>query len=997
MGSNIIVEDLKISRRIIDKDSIGGKKIHEFLLERAKKLLGHIIDFDKTPVTFVLADDDRVNAFYAHKMTKNNRPHRSEYEDIRYEENTYPSSVICINKGVINLVDNLDQLDHILIHELTHMLAREYYGVANNSKGEEALADIHPIDVIYDTGGDPKQSLLLEEKIDKYIKAERKKEENKRNYRSKKKTKGINWSEIFDIHVSRANIKAGTEASLTRISHLIDDRTPTPIDKSIFDASYTDPVEEYLSKTNFKNEKQLGKIKILVDAIDALSHKQPAKEYYTNQLKEVNAELDSLSDDEKNSSDAWDLEREKHGLEKKLKENSFEYFNGPVIEKKYQQKIAKLAEEIIQSYDSEETFRPKRMHNVKHLLASHALKNYIINKAYNDIQENGYPHEKSDNYYKSAALMYTYFYTLMENKFPNKDNFDPNKLPTLNLSKLEEDIVQSINDIKFATTLDTAEIAINNYYFLKNSFERVIKTSIGKEKYGSYGNKLYNLSFLEAGYYGSKEKNVYARKLKENEVVQWNNLVSIYKNDSSDKKDVIVKFLNSQSIEDFRITHNKPYIRTSRFNIVKLDDNGKIIDANVSKSELDYIINEEVVLESYNFIRDYFDNEEDLFKQACNDLLNISEEDYINYPKKSNKQYFERLTLAGKKIYDFISLYNSIISETEENNEHEYNKITDFIAGHFLSNTEKPWYNKETKRNRIEDNVFYFDNSIFQEHFDKNCREKLIIQKKKYQEQMFQTMLSALEKVESEFKDVVNINNSINRRMDKLWKKKEETSNKEIKEILDKESVSLSKASNKYKRKEQILEEMIYNYTHSIFNGTNSSRHIHKLTDAQKQIIAKFVVEDKEGVFIKLFSSDTYTYFCDYAGVLESQMDKVISGDYSLTDDMQIVARNIKYDQNKVLKKKHRSDRRDKKEYKYAEFIKAFSLMEKLEETSSVNILELANFIDKINVSPPNSYNNDNYGMRENNFLIYSNFVYKSNLVFFSQMTQVVRNIIKSI
>lgn len=244
MSGRLIEEDLFTKYSIIDSRTAEGQEIHDFLAARARALVGKYVDFDKTPVTFVLSDSDKPNAFYAPAPDPDpdNRPRRSDYETIRFIKNPLDTPIICVTRGLIEMVDNLDQLDFVLGHELTHMIMRQHR-IKHNSKGEEEIADLHAVDLMYDAGGDPKQALLMSDKISACSKEEREKEEE-----------GINWAEIFDVHMTDGNRKAGIEASLTRLSHLIDNKQPTEINKSSFEPRYEDPVDAFLKTNNYEGK-----------------------------------------------------------------------------------------------------------------------------------------------------------------------------------------------------------------------------------------------------------------------------------------------------------------------------------------------------------------------------------------------------------------------------------------------------------------------------------------------------------------------------------------------------------------------------------------------------------------------------------------------------------------------------------------------------------------------------------------------------------------------
>ena len=79
MGWLILEEDLFVKRNIINPFSPEGRRIHNFLLERAKLLVGDKVDFDKTPVMFVMSDVDDINAFHVKAAQDQGYLRRDEY------------------------------------------------------------------------------------------------------------------------------------------------------------------------------------------------------------------------------------------------------------------------------------------------------------------------------------------------------------------------------------------------------------------------------------------------------------------------------------------------------------------------------------------------------------------------------------------------------------------------------------------------------------------------------------------------------------------------------------------------------------------------------------------------------------------------------------------------------------------------------------------------------------------------------------------------------
>ena len=166
-GRRLIEEDLFSRYSIVDNRSAEGQRIHKFLFGRAQKLAGKCIDFNANPVTFVLSDEDTPNAFFCDIFDPEKAPRPSDYETPRYVRNPLETPVIAVTSGLIDMVDSIDELDYVLGHELTHMLMRGY-GIEHNSKGEEEIADLHAVDLVYDAGSDPKQALLMTDKFATY-------------------------------------------------------------------------------------------------------------------------------------------------------------------------------------------------------------------------------------------------------------------------------------------------------------------------------------------------------------------------------------------------------------------------------------------------------------------------------------------------------------------------------------------------------------------------------------------------------------------------------------------------------------------------------------------------------------------------------------------------------------------------------------------------------------------------------------------------------------
>ncbi len=106
-----------------------------------------IPDYDFKRCTFFLQDHPNdINAFVIQK------------------QETTP---IVFTKGLFEYVENEDQLAYVIGHELTHHLLVEELGEGPNSRVEEALADLKPIELLHNAGYDTRQSYSLLKKLAK--------------------------------------------------------------------------------------------------------------------------------------------------------------------------------------------------------------------------------------------------------------------------------------------------------------------------------------------------------------------------------------------------------------------------------------------------------------------------------------------------------------------------------------------------------------------------------------------------------------------------------------------------------------------------------------------------------------------------------------------------------------------------------------------------------------------------------------------------------------
>ncbi len=907
MGGILIEEDLFVKYSIVDNKLPEGQKIHEFLLARAEALAGRYIDFKKTPVTFVLSDTDAPNAFFAHVFHPKNKPRRHSDETIRYIKNPLPTPVICITRGLVEMVDNLDQLDFILGHELTHMLMRDF-GIRHNSKGEEEIADLHAVDLIYDAGGDPKQALIMSGKIASHAKAKRDEEERYERKSSRNgKEEGVDWSSILDVHMSDSNRKSGIEASLTRLSHLIDERTPTEIDKIAFEARYDDPIDKFLAAHNYKRRKPLGQLKLLVDCIEHISVYIPPEDYFRNRM-------DSLDEEDPDGTD---------------------YFRGPLIEKKYQQKIANLAEAVI----NEARKGRERKGNQSNTAEINAidLNVYLQNRAYQHIERHGYPMPRDINYLEASGILYSYFFALLsEHTIRWNKRRDEEEVPACR-PQIELDIDKARKEIESATNADQFISSTEEFKRLSR-IQRDIRT-LG---YNTHTAKLDNLSGIST--HRSRTAPREARAYGEPTVgkaILWNNLVEVAKIDAG-AKDHVVKFLAGERIEDFRITHNLPYIRIGNYSCYGVDELLHVFTEEVPGYEVDFAINRDVVLAAYDYIRNYFDNEEALIERICSEAVNIDDQDFRKH--ETLKNAFD--TIVQKKVYDFVSMFNAL--PEEERGDKYFGKQRDslsLIPNSFRVENPLPGRSEEG-RPTVSRELFEFDNPIFQDYFGEDFKDRLVARKNTQQQIMFEASFAILKRAVDIWLDVSPEHAALKEKSSALQKEMWKAPREE-REEKEKKLKPIERKLNFYSSKKDLAEQLIFNFLFSIFEKDKYWYHLQRLTPEQERIFADFAVKDEKGAILRIFNSSQYEYYCDYLGILEEQTAQVVSGNYELTDAMKVVANNYGYCSVNtqeslrafVQENKNKGGNRDYN--KYAWYLHVFDTMKYLENSSSIDIRSL--------------------------------------------------------
>lgn len=953
-GRRLIEEDLFSRYSIVDNKTAEGQRIHSFLFERAKKLAGKYIDFDANPVTFVLSDEETPNAFFCDIFDPEKAPKPDDYSTPRYIRNHLDTPVIAVTTGLINMVDSLDELDYVLGHELTHMLMRGY-GIEHNSKGEEEIADLHAVDLVYDAGSDPKQALEMTDKFAAYAKEKRKEGRiRERNYRDKE-DKGINWSEILDVHMTRANRKAGIEASLTRLSHLIDDRQPTPIDKAIFDADYNDPVDAFLKDHNYEGQKSLGKLKVLIDCVAHISSPVPAKEFF-------DAELSSLPENPDRFD--WETADKLKAIQERVDSGYKRYFHGPTIGKKYQQKIARLAEKVISEAERD---RNKGGQDKPAAVNATDLQVYLEDKAYEHIAEHGYPVLGDYNYDQAAGILYSYFYCLFENN--SHVNRKPRRLrdmvddrefePKRVRPKVEVDLDDIKDTIRKTNDFDEFTDAVTTFNSLTNIIHEVRTIEYGQN--GPY-EKLNNLSGVKSHRWRFREdrevRQIYPEPSGQT-LVPWNNLYGMaQKND--DAKESIATFLDSHNVTDYRITHGMPYVQLGRGDGYVVDENGITSKDTIPAYQISYEVHKDTVTAAYDYIKAYFDDEDVLIEKVCADALGITDQDYREADETLSDK-FNRNTVAHKKIYDFISMFNALPDESEDARHFSDNKVVEMIPERYRKDNLMPGsqQSKSSFREHIvydfDSDLLKFDNPIFQDQFGKGYKDELTEKKKSQHDKMFETAFSLFQKSIDNAIDSRTKRAALHAQEEQYWEEVERAGESRWDHKKSDHIKAIRSEQEFHKERLDQAESIIYNFLQSIFEGREKYwYHLQRLTDKQRLTLAEYAVRDEKGEIKQVIQNERYEFVCDFLDILEQQTDQVIQGDYSLTPMMQVVANNHGYEAPETnedrlkLAEKGMDAKYGRGESQYLWYLQVFDAMSVLENDAAIDVRSFAIALSEI-------------------------------------------------
>ena len=153
-----VYEDLEL----VDPESKEGKEFHTLMLEFAKQFYPRtrppgmsgltaelrFHDFESHPVRFLLSKSKSVNACFI----KDAKP-----PIIVLNQGLFEQTKMYTKNGSTKmvLVDDTAKLALVLLHELTHMRIKLHYGVDENSKFQESLCYVVPLEILAENGIKP--------------------------------------------------------------------------------------------------------------------------------------------------------------------------------------------------------------------------------------------------------------------------------------------------------------------------------------------------------------------------------------------------------------------------------------------------------------------------------------------------------------------------------------------------------------------------------------------------------------------------------------------------------------------------------------------------------------------------------------------------------------------------------------------------------------------------------------------------------------------------
>lgn len=223
------------------------KKIDDKIRKIAESL---VPGYDFTQCSFLIEDSDTLNAFILRDGKK---------------------SFVVFTKELISFVKNEDEFAYILGHELTHHLLADELGGGENSRIEEGIADLKPIELLHNAGYDARQA-----------------------YEISKRISPIAVSALFDVHgkfsdrvLMVKNLVAGID---NKVGGLKNEPKDFQMGALVSDMNFQSFFQKAEKNEAYQNKSIEGKIKFLIKHVNSLSPRHTSRiEDYEKLLTELPA------------------------------------------------------------------------------------------------------------------------------------------------------------------------------------------------------------------------------------------------------------------------------------------------------------------------------------------------------------------------------------------------------------------------------------------------------------------------------------------------------------------------------------------------------------------------------------------------------------------------------------------------------------------------------------------------------------------------------------
>ncbi|MDD3019719.1 MAG: hypothetical protein PHX61_01910 [Alphaproteobacteria bacterium] len=368
--------------------------------------------------------------------------------------------------------------------------------------------------------------------------------------------------------------------------------------------------------------------------------------------------------------------------------------------------------------------------------------------------------------------------------------------------------------------------------------------------------------------------------------------------------------------------------------------------------EIGFESERETVLGAYRAIDSYFKSEDSFIEETCRAAANLQSSDFAKFESLTDS--FNEDTLARRKYYDFVSLFNSFPEEKSDQRSFESVRVYEFIPKAHLKANQLPGFNKEGKPT-FERSLLDFDNPVFMAHFGADLKEELVARKKHQQAKMYDATLQVLGRAIDLWLEHEPQISGLEEQNRKLWSEVWNTKDREEQEKR-REAIEPFEADLKFhKRIKDECETFIINALESVLSEEDLWYHIQRLTQEQKTALIDFAIRDEKKALLAMMRPERYERLCDYNNVLMTQIDRVIAGDNNLTPDMQLVSNNYGYQPARTsadlssFVRKNEGMKYSRENKRYAWHMHLFDTMQYLATTPQIDVRDLLVTLTHIN------------------------------------------------